>query len=139
MDDIDKFEQRVDRSGDCHVFIGHINTRGYGAFYVDGRQVLAHRWAYERHRGAIPEGAVIDHLCRNRRCVRVDHLEAVTIAVNVLRGVGPTARHVLKTHCPQGHPYDERNTYRDRRGGRHCRRCRADSSLRIYYARKDAR
>ncbi len=29
----------------------------------------------------------------------------------------------LKTHCPAGHPYDEANTYVDKRGYRYCREC----------------
>ena len=32
----------------------------------------------------------------------------------------------MKTHCPQNHPYDEENTYVDRRGARHCRTCRRE-------------
>lgn len=51
------------------------------------KRVLAHRWAYERLRGPIPEGLVIDHLCRNTKCVNPDHLELVTIAENNRRGL----------------------------------------------------
>jgi hypothetical protein len=32
------------------------------------------------------------------------------------------AAHIVKTHCPKGHLYDEENTYRWR-GQRHCRAC----------------
>lgn len=28
-----------------------------------------------------------------------------------------------KTHCPEGHPYDEENTYTPPTGGRYCRAC----------------
>ncbi len=31
-----------------------------------------------------------------------------------------------KTHCPQGHPYDEENTYIDGNGYKHCRTCQRD-------------
>ena len=33
-----------------------------------------------------------------------------------------------RTFCPQGHPYDDANTYLDKTGRRHCRECRKDSS-----------
>ena len=58
---------------------------GYGQFRRYGRQQYAHRVAWELCNGPIPEGLQIDHLCRNRRCVRPDHLELVTASVNCQR------------------------------------------------------
>ncbi|MBY4212857.1 HNH endonuclease [Rhodococcus fascians] len=75
-------------------------------------------------------GLQIDHLCRNRRCVNPDHLEAVTPQVNTLRSTAITAVHAVKTHCPQGHQYSVENTYVSSRGGRHCRICRNEASRR---------
>lgn len=64
-------------------------TTGYGTAtrIVDGvkRQGVIHRFYYEEHKGPIPPGLVIDHLCRNVRCVNPDHLEAVTQKINVQR------------------------------------------------------
>ena len=62
----------------------------------------------------------LDHLCRNRACVRVDHLELVTNKVNVLRGVGACAVHARKDACPKGHLYDA--VY----GQRLCTVCKAE-------------
>jgi hypothetical protein len=42
------------------------------------------------------------------------------------------------THCPQGHPYDEVNTYRKPNGHRDCRACRAEASRRSEARRRAA-
>jgi hypothetical protein len=44
-----------------------------------------------------------------------------------------------KTHCPQGHPYDEVNTYRQRRGSRACRICMREASKRYEERRRERR
>ena len=67
----------------CTVWVGATNTRGYALISVNGRVELAHRVAYAAVHGPIAEGMVIDHLCRVRNCVKVEHLEAVTTAENV--------------------------------------------------------
>lgn len=58
---------------------------GYGQFKLEGRRVQAHRLSYLMHKGEIPAGLEIDHLCHNPACVCPDHLEAVTKAVNLAR------------------------------------------------------
>lgn len=87
------------------------------------RNQPAHRWAYENLVGPIPEGLVIDHLCRNKRCVNPDHLEAVTQQENVVRdyrarGIGRDAN-----HCVNGHERNENNTYFGATGRIYCRQC----------------
>jgi hypothetical protein len=57
--------------------------------------------------GEIPEGLVVDHLCRNRMCVRPDHLAAVTQQVNSWRG-----ENCMRGICRQGHELTEDNVYR---------------------------
>ena len=65
-----------------------INSDGYGLSYRDGvhEPKRAHRYVYEQMVGPIPDGLVLDHLCRNRRCVNPDHLEPVTHQANLRRG-----------------------------------------------------
>lgn len=108
--------------GECLTWTGAIQSGGYGNFRKDGKTYKAHRVAYELRVGPIPEGAVLDHLCRNRACVRPDHLEAVTQRENVRRGDSKMARDALKTHCHNGHEFTPENTKVDSYG-RHCRAC----------------
>jgi hypothetical protein len=62
------------------------HSAGYGVTYVNGRRVPAHRYMYEKAGHTIPDGMVLDHLCRNRACVNPDHLEPVSIGENGRRG-----------------------------------------------------
>ena len=116
----------VDTSTGCWEWTGAAGKNGYGRISIDGRTVrFAHRVSVELFVGPIPTGHEVDHLCRNHKCVNPSHLEPVTRRENLLRGDTFTARHAAKTHCPQGHAYDDTNTMRDRRNRRYCRACRA--------------
>lgn len=73
----------------CWEWQHTLSRDGYGQMSVDGRNRMAHRISYELYVGAIPRGLTLDHLCRNRRCVRPSHLEAVTQRENFHRGASP--------------------------------------------------
>lgn len=114
----------------CWMWRGAATKLGYGLTKMNGRTVLAHRASYIHHRGEIEKQLVLDHLCRNRKCVNPEHLEPVTQKENVRRGAGwmsETLRNPThRTHCDQGHQWDETNTiWRPRRDGRTTRLCRA--------------
>lgn len=108
----------------CHEWTGALTGPGYGQISVRrSKSALAHRVAWELFKGDIPEGLCIDHLCRNRKCVNVEHMELVTLGENNLRGESPPALNARKTHCPKGHEYADNNVIRDKRGYRRCRVC----------------
>lgn len=134
---IERFSEKTSVLGNgCVEWTAYVGTNGYGRFYVDGRNALAHRWSYEHHAGPIPAGLHLDHLCRNRSCVNPEHLEPVSQSENVRRGVGPliaAERHRALTHCSEGHPYDEANTYTDSKS-RNCRTCKRQNA-RAWYLR----
>lgn len=111
----------------CWEWQGLRSSKGYGHVYAGATYLgVAHRCSYELVVGAIPEGATIDHLCRNRACVNPAHLEPVSQRENVLRGIGHSAQNARKTHCHDGHELAGDNLYL-RNGRRHCRACRSES------------
>lgn len=118
----ERFLSKVDLTGDCWEWTGNRTPSGYGTFYpTRTTKRLAHRVAYELFVGPIPDGLELDHLCRNRACVRPEHLEPVSHRENTLRGDAPPARNAKKTACSNGHPYDGVDT----RGHRICSLCTA--------------
>ncbi len=124
----------------CWEWTARKDQNGYGLFWDGNRSSRAHRVSYEMHVGKIPDGLVIDHLCRVRSCVNPAHLEPVTNRENLMRGQTLTAVNAGKTHCPRGHEYTEENTlirnnWRYGTSERICRPCRAEVQ-RGYRARK---
>lgn len=126
----ERFWEKVEKTAGCWLWRGAVTARGYGAIagkYDPARrratQLAAHRLSYELLIGPIPEGAHLDHLCRNPGCVNPTHLEPVTPRENILRSpVAPPALNALKHTCPRGHEYTPENT-RIYKGRRHCRAC----------------
>lgn len=92
----------------CWQWLGAtVGQKGYGNIRPrPGRAMMAHRLFYIFHKGAIPKGLVLDHLCRNRLCVNPAHLEPVTNKENILRGEGPAAKAARQAVCKNGHPFD---------------------------------
>ena len=123
----------VPESG-CWLWLG-ATSKGYGTINVSGKNVRVHRFVYEAMRGPIPPGLFTDHLCRVRCCINPDHMEPVTNKENVLRGIGRTAVNARKKYCKNGHPFDENNTFKVRKG-RECHKCRLAAGVEWRLQRK---
>lgn len=124
-----RFDAKVDKSGECWIWTGGGCGVGYGGFAWDARKgseqrMPAHRAAWMLLVGPIPDGMTIDHTCNERRCVRPDHLQVVTMRENIRLAVE------RRTTCRRGHERNEKNTrerVRPYKGGtrivRSCRVC----------------
>ena len=124
----DKIEYADHVDDECWYWTAYKTKKGYGTFCVNYKILRAHRFSYLIHKGEIPEGFVLDHLCRNTSCVNPQHLEVVTHKENVQRGISFNGS---KTHCPQGHEYTEENTLKrqDHPNYRDCRTCNREGNL----------
>ena len=135
---------------DCWEWCAGISAKGYGTFLVEGKEWYAHRAAWLLYRGPIPDGLVLDHMCRVRNCVNPDHLRLVTLAVNSMENsVGPVAQNAKKTHCKHGHAltgtnlairtsktrYGPRDTYTYRA----CRICANNATKKVIRVRRAKR
>lgn len=101
----------------CWLWQGGTNGR-YGVFSIKKKQRYAHRLSYIWAKGTIPDGLTIDHLCRTPLCVNPDHLEAVTQHEN-------NSRAHRRIVCKRGHEWTPENTWIEKNGARHCRKCHA--------------
>lgn len=135
----ERFWSKVDKSGECWIWTAAIRN-GYGAFSItSGHSVIAHRFSWEASGKTIPEGLVLDHLCRNRACVNPDHLEPVSHWENIRRGISFSAKNARKTHCKNGHEFTVENTIptKNRFGtGRRCRVCNREIQNRYWQKRR---
>jgi hypothetical protein len=129
----------VKQPNGCREWQGYTNADGYGMIGDNERKMLrVHRLAWTLVNGPIPDGVDVLHHCDNPPCGETEpsdaypegHLFLGTHADNMADKATKGRTHngnEKKTRCPQGHPYDEDNTYvQPSTGRRFCRACARD-------------
>lgn len=133
-DPIKKFLRKVsiDPNSGCWNWKNCVNWDGYAQDVIgsrtDGtrRTVRVAKFLFEHFKQKVPNGYELDHfVCQNRKCVNPDHLEIVTHLENIKRAnySNNGKYNKSKTHCINGHEYNEINTHYTSSGSRQCRIC----------------
>ncbi|SRR5258706_2154115 len=140
------FWQRVNKTDYCWLWTGRTQIFGYGLINLGrkGKTIGAHRASWEIHHGPIPDGLLVCHTCDNPPCVNPEHLFLGTYIDNMKDAwkkgrlhLPDQSERLARTHCPYGHPWDEKNTYIYGGDGRHkrariCRECLRLRNIRYY-------
>jgi hypothetical protein len=119
---------KIDFNGPCYLAKGGLSSNnglpGYTRTMLGTVRKMTHRWVWELLRGPLSPELSLDHLCRNTRCVRLEHLDPVPHRINVLRGNAPAAVQSRRTECIHGHPLSGENlVLRNKGRKRQCRIC----------------
>lgn len=119
---IARFENKINKTEYCWIWTASKTDQNYGVIWLNGKYVRSHRVSYMIYKGDLDPSLVIDHLCKNTLCVNPQHLDQVTQAENIKRGVAGKVNNAQrnKTHCPSGHQYSSVT----KNGYRQCRVCR---------------
>lgn len=95
--DLERFESFVDRSGDCHIWVGNTKESNYGKMWIGEKIYLASRIAWAIEHGSTPTNMCVLHKCDNPRCVKAEHLFLGTKRQNT-EDMVRKGRHGSQTH-----------------------------------------
>lgn len=135
-----RFSARVQHATNgCWIWQG-ASVKGRGQIYVNGKNMLATRFAYQQFKGEIPEGMYVCHTCDDPSCVNPNHLWLGTARDNWqdARRKRRALQGIKREVCPQGHEYsgrecltcrDARNKKRDHRAYRLAAQARRDAEV----------
>lgn len=106
-----------------------------GCWLSDGKSLYGpYKISAKLFKGGIPKGLWVLHKCDTPACVNPDHLFFGDRRDNMIDAIKKKRQHESrKTHCPSGHPYDEKNTIIGKKTGwRYCGICQATKHLKKY-------
>lgn len=112
---ITAFWSKVERTEGCWIWKGSVSGVGYGQIAIKGKRVKAHRFSFFIANGVWPKGDA-DHICREKLCVRPDHLRDVTHKENM-------NYRLCCLICKRGHRLEDPNLYYYMHYGIRRRRC----------------
>ena len=122
-----RFDKYWKQKGNCRLWQNALDRDGYGNFYFRKKNRRAHRVAFYFHYGNIPKGMVIDHICKNRNCVAIEHLRLITRRQNNLENsLSVGAINKMKKFCKNGHKFDIEYANR-----RYCSICQREKTRRL--------
>lgn len=78
----------VDGPNGCRLWRGGVAGNGYGMVWAKHEHISAHRYAWEREHGPVPEGMFVDHICHQRHCIALPHLRLATAGENTRNRAG---------------------------------------------------
>lgn len=120
----ERFWTKITFEGDCWLFTGQVSDSGYGVFWYQGRNMPAHRFAWNVIlKKPLARRKTLHHKkeCRSKLCCNPDHLTPMTRAKHAsLHGQE-------RTHCKRNHPLSGKNVWLNR-GRRNCRTCRREAT-----------
>jgi hypothetical protein len=81
---LERLMLKIDTQGPngCWIWKGAVNNKGYGRLRVGKRVIYSHRLIYSLLVEPFDDGLVINHVCKNRLCQNVAHMEIVASADN---------------------------------------------------------
>ena len=136
----ERFWSKVEKTDTCWNWTSATHRDGHGVFWIGkGVSHFAHRVVLKISGIIIPDRMVVDHVCRNRRCVNPGHLRIVTPKVNALENSHSICVGLKNlTHCKRGHLLSEDNLVQGacRAKARICKTCQRLRSRKYYLASK---
>ncbi len=110
--DIERFFSKVNKTPTCWNWTAAISKAGYGVFGFGSNTIkYAHRVSLHYSRVSLKPGMVVDHICRNKKCVNPAHLRQVTRRVNVIENNSScVTKNASKSFCVRGHEFTPLNT-----------------------------
>lgn len=89
----------------CWIWKGNFGSNGYGQISLNDKTISAHRVSYLIFKGDLIDGLVIDHICRNIKCVNPFHLRQITNSENIYTENSMAVINRNKKYCSRGHKF----------------------------------